>query len=150
MLVNLAQLRAQRTSPSTFQSTTVEFEVDDPRRLKHLSLEQQKKRAKELLKAVQLHESDALEHWRSHGLNPDEAKLSNAQRVIARENGFRKWEELKAHADHIRIAQQATHAAHPLRYRHHAQAGRCRLRRRFPLVRRSVYFRAGTANRFAG
>ena len=113
MLVNLAQLRAQRTSPSTFQSTTVEFEVDDPRRLKHLSLEQQKKRAKELLKAVQLHESDALEHWRSHGLNPDEAKLSNAQRVIARENGFRKWEELKAHADHIRIAQQAVRDGGP-------------------------------------
>ncbi len=109
MLVNLAQLRKQRTSPST----TAEFKPDDPRRLNHLSLEQQKKRARELLKAVQMQDSAALERWRHNGFNPAEPKLNEAQRVIAWENGFRKWEELKAHADHIRLAQQAVRHSQP-------------------------------------
>jgi len=109
MLVKLAQLRQQHTSPST----TVEFNSDDPRRLNHLSLEQQKKRAKELLKAVQAQDSTAFERWRQSGLNPAEAKLNEAQWIIARENGFRKWEELKAHADHIRLAQQTVRDGQP-------------------------------------
>ena len=109
MLVKLAQLREQRTA----QTNPVEFKPDDPRRLNHLSLEQQKKRAKELLKAVHAQDSDAVERWRQNGLNPAEAKLSEAQRLIAQENGFRKWEALKAHADHIRLAQQAVRDGRP-------------------------------------
>jgi len=44
VIVNLAQLRKQRTSPPL----TSGFDAGDPRRLRPLSLEQQKKRAKEL------------------------------------------------------------------------------------------------------
>ena len=109
MLVNLAQLRAQRTTPAGSDK----FKPDDPRRLNHLSLEQQKKRARELLKAMQAQDKDALARWRQNGFDPAEPKLNEAQRIIARENGFRKWEELKAHADHIRIAQQAVHEGRP-------------------------------------
>ena len=48
MIENLASLRAQfATQPPKLSSV---FDKDDPRKLKHLSLEQQKKRAKDLLR----------------------------------------------------------------------------------------------------
>ena len=107
MLVNLAQLRAQHTT----QTQQAEFNPGDPRRLNHLSLEQQKKRAKELLKALRGRDVTAIERCHRHipesALITTAPRLSDAQLVIARENGFRKWEELKAHTDHIHIAQQA-------------------------------------------
>jgi hypothetical protein len=113
MIVNLADLRQQRTTTSV----NAEFDPGDPRRLNHLSLEQQKKRAKELLKDVRAHDATAITRWRHHLpqaitaiLDPH---LSQAQLVIARENGFQKWEELKAHTDHIRIAQQAVREGRP-------------------------------------
>lgn len=113
MIVNLATLRQQHTSPPD----TFEFEPGDPRRLHHLSLEQQKKRAKELLKDVRAHEPMASERWRRHSTHAESTmaapRLSDAQLVIARENGFRKWEDLKAHTDHIRIAQQALRDGQP-------------------------------------
>jgi hypothetical protein len=86
---------------------------EGPRRLNHLSLGQQKKRAKDLLKSVHAQEPLASERWRHAGLQITDPRLHEAQRVIARENGFRKWEELKAHADHIRIAQQALRDGQP-------------------------------------
>lgn len=113
MIVNLAQLRQQRTSPVL----NPEFDPGDPRRLNHLSLEQQKKRAKELLKDVRAHDVAAIERWHRNGPPPlsanSEPRLNDAQLVIARENGFRKWEDLKAHADHMRIAQQALREGRP-------------------------------------
>jgi uncharacterized protein DUF1835 len=113
MIVNLAQLRQQRTSPAL----SPEFESGDPRRLTPLSLEQQKKRAKDLLRDVRAHEAGAIERFRRHGRQSLSAggdpRLSDAQRVVARENGFRQWTDLKAHADRIRIAQQATAEGRP-------------------------------------
>ena len=113
MLVNLARLRQQRTSPTV----TNEFDPGDPRRLNHLSLEQQKKRAKELLKEVRAHDVAAIERWHRYVPEPASAildpRLNDAQIVIARENGFSKWEGLKAHTDHIRIAQQAIRDGRP-------------------------------------
>ena len=61
---------------------------------------------------MRAHEAGAVERFRRHGpqsLSADAGpRLSDAQLVVARENGFRKWTELKAHADRIRIALQAT------------------------------------------
>ncbi|MBI3560530.1 MAG: hypothetical protein HY080_02270 [Gammaproteobacteria bacterium] len=113
MIINLAQRRQLPTSPTV----SPEFDLGDPRRLHHLSLEQQKKRAKELLKQVRTHDATAIERWQRNSARPLatllELRLSDAQGVIARENGFRKWEDLKAHTDHIRIAQQAVRAGRP-------------------------------------
>ena len=111
MIVNLAALREQLTSPAS----KPEFERGDNRRLNPLSLEQQKKRAKELLRAARARETGAIERVRRHSprVLSAEPKLSDAQLVVARENGFRKWDDLKAHADHIRIAQEATREGRP-------------------------------------
>lgn len=113
MIVSLAQLREQRGSPTL----TPEFDSGDPRRLNPLSLEQQKKRAKELLRDLRAHETGAIERFRRHcpqSLTAGvELRLNDAQLVVARENGFPKWTDLKTHADRIRIAQQATREGRP-------------------------------------
>lgn len=113
MIINLAELRQQRTS----SPLTPEFDPGDPRRLNPFSLEQQKKRAKELLRDAHAHDAGAIERFRRHcpqSLTADAVpRLSDAQSVVARENGFRKWTDLKAHADHIRIAQQALRDGRP-------------------------------------
>lgn len=72
-----------------------------------LNLEQQRKRAKELLKRLQANEIEALDRVRSHHprwSNPgrtaspgEAARLSDAQLVIARELGLPSWPRLKAH-----------------------------------------------------
>jgi hypothetical protein len=66
-----------------------------------LNLEQQRKRAKELLKGLRAGEADALRRFQRHhprGANPDQAaRLSEAQLVIARELGLPSWPRLKAH-----------------------------------------------------
>ena len=110
MIVNLATLREQRGP-----SLPPEFDAGDARRLKPLSLEQQRKRAKELLRAVIAGEAQAVERYQRHAREREEStpRLSDAQHVIARENGFREWTGLKAHTDHIRIAQQATAEGEP-------------------------------------
>jgi hypothetical protein len=75
------------------------------------SLEQQKIRAKELLKAVRAGEPAALTRLRwSHprlaqydlAALPGLAKLADAQWVVARELGFASWPALKAHIDSLR------------------------------------------------
>jgi ankyrin repeat protein len=70
------------------------------------SLEQQRKRAKDLLKAARAGDSAALQRFaRSHprlGASPtlrDAVRLADAQWVIAREYGFTSWARLKAHVD---------------------------------------------------
>jgi methyltransferase (TIGR00027 family) len=63
-----------------------------------LNLEHQRKRARALLKGVQLRESDALSRLRRAGADGSQAiALHDAQLVIARENGFPSWPKLKAH-----------------------------------------------------
>ncbi|MFD1109061.1 DUF1835 domain-containing protein [Pseudoroseomonas ludipueritiae] len=71
-----------------------------------LNLEQQRKRAKELLKGLRAGEAEALRRFRSHhprwsdlqGTPPGGAvPLSEAQLVVARELGLPSWSRLKAH-----------------------------------------------------
>src|SRR6202030_3145145 len=79
-------------------------------------LAQERKRAKELLKALRSGDNDAIARFRSHHprfaeLRPDalhaaDVKLNDAQWVIAREYGFPSWQSLKAH-----IEQVSGHAA---------------------------------------
>jgi hypothetical protein len=113
MIVSLAELRQQRTA-ATF---TPEFDAGDPRRLNPLSLEQQKKRAKELLQALRAHDLGATGRFRRHCpptlLSGREPKLSDAQFVIAREYGFSQWSHLKAHTDQIRVARLSARKGQP-------------------------------------
>ena len=72
-------------------------------------LAQERKRAKDLLKAIRSHEGEAIARFRSHhprfaDLTPDalpaaDVKLNDAQWVIAREYGFPSWRLLKAHIE---------------------------------------------------
>lgn len=71
-----------------------------------LNLEQQKKRAKELVKAVRTGAPEALARLRRHHpigerLNPADAQLADAQAAIAREAGFTSWARLKAHTERL-------------------------------------------------
>ena len=67
-----------------------------------LNLEQQRKRAKELLKAAQAGDDDALRRFHRHHprtLPQNAVRLSEAQCVIARELGLPSWPRLKAHIE---------------------------------------------------
>ncbi|MEJ2455911.1 MAG: DUF1835 domain-containing protein [Candidatus Thiodiazotropha sp.] len=101
MIENLAALRAQISAdtPDFFSH----FDADDPRRLKPLSLEQQKKRAKELLR-----------DWKaSPGDEHADKRLSDAQIAVARSHGFRSWPQLKVHIERNRIARDALGKGEP-------------------------------------
>jgi hypothetical protein len=71
-----------------------------------LNLEQQRKRAKELLKAARLHEPEALQRIavRLQPL-PAQPRLADAQHVIALENGFASWPQLKQHIETVDFAR---------------------------------------------
>jgi hypothetical protein len=81
-----------------------------------LNLEQQKKRAKELLRQFNTERDAALKRFQQHHpkvkhLNSTELasfhpKLSDAQLVIARENGLPSWAKLKAHIQRLDRARQ--------------------------------------------
>lgn len=92
MIESLATLRAQF---STRPPTLSEFAADHPCRLNPLSLEQQKKRAKELLK--QWHAGDQKDK--------QDLKLSDAQHTIAKSYGFNNWAQLKSHIEQARLAR---------------------------------------------
>src|SRR5262245_1478634 len=63
-----------------------------------LNLEQQHKRAKDLLKAAKAGEPDALRRLRGAGFpEPVAPKLAQAQHCIARELRFANWAALKRH-----------------------------------------------------
>ncbi len=64
-----------------------------------LNLEQQKKRAKELLKAFATGDASARERFSTHHPRATDPKLADAQFVLARENGFASWPKLVAHAE---------------------------------------------------
>ncbi|WP_417431861.1 DUF1835 domain-containing protein [Kiloniella sp.] len=92
-----------------------------PRTMFHGSLNygQQKKRAKELLKAVKKHDQKALEkieryHPRASKITADinNTILTDCQLCIARENGFVSWQKLKAHCDQLRIKQARIRSGH--------------------------------------
>src|SRR6185312_16060334 len=60
------------------------------------SLEQLKKRAKELLRAIRAADPAAIARLRGQlARDADEATLADAQLVIAREHGFASWPRLK-------------------------------------------------------
>jgi ATP-dependent Clp protease adapter protein ClpS len=83
-------------------------------------LAQERKRAKDLLKAFRNHEGDAIARFHSHhprfadlaldALHAADAKLNDAQWVIAREYGFPSWRSLKAYIE--QVSGQAGTAPH--------------------------------------
>ena len=86
------------------------------------NLEQQRKRAKDLLKAVRAGDGEALQRFaRFHprlGTSPvlrDDARLADAQWVIAREYGFTSWPRLKAHVEALSGKQERRHPSRPTR-----------------------------------
>ncbi|RJG05388.1 DUF1835 domain-containing protein [Noviherbaspirillum cavernae] len=106
MIISLAQLRQQFSSAPL---SSPEFQDGDPRKLQPLSLEQQKKRAKELLRGLRRTDPEAISRHRLHlpevTLSADATpRLCDAQQIVARENGFCKWSELHAHCEYVRIA----------------------------------------------
>lgn len=92
-----------------------DFSSDDPRHMPRMSLEQQKKQAKELLKALKAGDSSALDRAHEVGLIPATGtpNLANSQHIIAKELGFTKWTDLKNHIDAAAIAQQAIKSGEP-------------------------------------
>ncbi|GAB6042792.1 DUF1835 domain-containing protein [Endothiovibrio diazotrophicus] len=81
-------------------------DCNSPRFHGHLNLEQQRKRAKELLKGAKSGDPEALGRLNaSLGTLPDPLKLSDAQRVVARECGFACWPRLKHHIEAIDFAR---------------------------------------------
>lgn len=111
MITSLSGLRRQSSSRWFY-----DFEAGDPRGLERLSLEQQKKRARELLRALQQNDADAIRRLKlNHPKAPAhrEARLTDAQRVIARELGFNKWTELKAHIEQAQVARDAVESGAP-------------------------------------
>src|ERR1700733_5150095 len=70
-----------------------------------LNLEQQGKRAKELLKAARSGEPEALARFRS------QPKLAEAQYLIARELRFDNWAALKRHITEMTLAREAMNAS---------------------------------------
>jgi hypothetical protein len=101
MIENLAALRARFIDKPV--SSFYRFDEGDPRRLNPLSLEQQRKRAKERLR-----------EWRS-AAEPGQpiAKLSDAQHIIANEQGFKNWAQMKAHIEQSLIARDALGSGEP-------------------------------------
>lgn len=81
-------------------------ECNSPRVHGRLNLEQQRKRAKELLKGAHAGEPEALARIAQHLRPlPDTPKLVDAQRVIALENGFSSWPRLKHHTEALAFAR---------------------------------------------
>ena len=80
----------------------------DPYAAFRLNLEQQHKRAKDLLKAAKAGEPDALRRLRASGFTgPDALKLARAQHCIARELRFANWATLKRHIGEMERSRRA-------------------------------------------
>ena len=81
-----------------------------------LNLEQQKKRAKTLLKALKANSPEALQRLRDvhseSGYSKD-YQLADAQLVLARENGFASWPKMKAHCEQLAAAKRRIDAGEP-------------------------------------
>lgn len=65
------------------------------------NLEHLKKQAKELLRAAESGDADAMARLREHAGRPDSAplKLTDAQHAVAREYGFATWRALREHVE---------------------------------------------------
>ncbi len=77
----------------------------DPYAAFRINLEQQQKRAKELLKAAKAGETDALRRLQRTGFTPPGTKLAQAQHCIAQELRFANWAALKQHCTSMAEAQ---------------------------------------------
>ncbi|MGD1908725.1 MAG: DUF1835 domain-containing protein [Leptolyngbyaceae cyanobacterium] len=90
------------------------------RPVEQLNLAQQRKRAKALLKRYQNAEAEALQRFQKH--HPQTKKqqaafrprLSDAQWVIAREQGLPSWPKLKAHIERMALERQEIAAGNPV------------------------------------
>ena len=106
MIQSLPELRQQFiTEQKRFQP----LPADDPRSLHPLSLQQNRKLAKQLLKS--LHDGDEWPRIESHpapgSLTLENIKLADAQAIIAREQGFKSWAKLKHHIESGEVARKA-------------------------------------------
>lgn len=63
------------------------------------SLDQQRKQAKDLLRALRAGDAAALARIRAHLPDKPELSLADAQFAVAREHGFASWAALKAHVE---------------------------------------------------
>ncbi len=115
MIVKLTAVRQQiNQNIGNSQSTPFEFSEDDPLRLKPLSLEQQKKRARELLNALKRSDPEALDRFNQNFSKKEEVfRLHEAQLIIAQETGFKKWEELKAHIEMANVERKSLASGEP-------------------------------------
>src|SRR5688572_23304565 len=73
-----------------------------------LSLEQLRKRAKELHRAARSHEGEAIARLRSAGSYRGHPKLADAQRAIAIDHGFPTWSDLVHHVASLAGSPNAT------------------------------------------
>ncbi|WP_216825462.1 DUF1835 domain-containing protein [Kiloniella sp. EL199] len=98
---------------STTPETDLAFPAS-PRTMFHgaLDYEQQKKRAKELLKAFRNQDHDAREkllrfhpQYTKKTIKSDDITLADCQLCIARQNDFSSWSKLKMHCDQLKIRQ---------------------------------------------
>ncbi len=107
-----------------------------------LNLEQQKKRAKELLKQMRRGDAEAIKRFAVHpradsflsnrvaihsghsdsaaerqGLSADGIQLSHCQLVLARENGFDSWPAMKAHIESLSLSGETPDTQNTLHIR---------------------------------
>ena len=119
MIESLAELRCQllEQNPTLKQPIIANFDLPqgDPRRMPRLSLEQQKKRAKELLKSLKAGEAPARTRAYDAGFKDTggDVNLAQCQHIIAKELGFPKGISLKSHIEHATIAKQAIENGEP-------------------------------------
>ena len=92
----------------------------------HPDLAQQKKQAKELLRAFDAGDAESLARVRAELPNKQDITLGDAQFVLAREYGFTDWAELRQHID-----SQTEATRSPLEHMHDA----LRRRRDHPVIR---------------
>lgn len=85
-------------------------ETPEPYSAFRLNLEQQRKRAKDLVRAVRARDREALSRLQTAAgsrLAAAAVKLTDAQFVIARELGFASWRELRRHIEALTAARAA-------------------------------------------
>lgn len=86
-----------------------------------INLEQQKKRAKDLLKNARAGDLVSVQRFQNYhpefklgqGMAMDVLQLADSQLVIARENKFPSWSQMKAHIDQMERVRQTIEAKHP-------------------------------------
>lgn len=77
------------------------------------SLEQLRKRAKDLLRAARSADESAIQRFQSNGARHHPPRLSDAQHVIAREHGFASWPDLVHYVGDLTTAPDAV-ASRPM------------------------------------